>query len=187
MHKKFRKDWTMWFWKYACRQRDMQTCRPVQCSSQKEKKKHYTDYKTASYRWTYTTYVSWWEQQSAVVAEMMWVKLMRIQSQSPWQRLSPAFSLQRLPASLSCYLLLQARRHTALSTQQQQPPTTILRPYYRSTCVSWHLQVKIGGFCWCKVRMPACPCRRQPAHLDSGEDARVLSKLSPYLIIYTAN
>ena len=158
---------------------DRETCKHIDTFITKREKKHYTDYKTASYRWTYITYVSWWEQQSAVVAEMMWVKLMRIQSQSPWQRLSPAFSLQRLPASLSCYLLLQARRHTALSTQQQQPPTTILRPYYRSTCVSWHLQVKIGGFCWCKVRMPA--------HFDLGEDARVLSKLSPYLIIYTAN
>jgi len=29
---------------------------------------------------------------------------------------------------------------------------------YRSTCVSQHLQLRTGGFCWCKVLLPACPC-----------------------------
>ena len=29
--------------------------------------------------------------------------------------------------------------------------TTVLRPLYRSTCISRHLQLRTGGFCWCKV------------------------------------
>jgi len=37
---------------------------------------------------------------------------------------------------------------------------------YRSTCVSRHLQLRTGGFCWCKVLPPACPCWWQPAHSD---------------------
>ena len=38
--------------------------------------------------------------------------------------------------------------------------TNILWPLYRSrsTCVSRHLQLRTGGFCWCKVLLPACPC-----------------------------
>ena len=32
---------------------------------------------------------------------------------------------------------------------QLQPP--VLQPLYRSTCVSRHLQLRSGGFCWCKV------------------------------------
>ena len=37
-----------------------------------------------------------------------------------------------------------------------QPP--ILQALYGSTCGSWHLLLKMGGFCWCKVLLPACPC-----------------------------
>jgi len=33
---------------------------------------------------------------------------------------------------------------------------------------------KCGGFCWCKGSLPTCPCLGQLAHLDQGEDARVL-------------
>ena len=29
--------------------------------------------------------------------------------------------------------------------------TTVLWPLYRSTCVSRHLPLRTGGFCWCKV------------------------------------
>jgi len=32
--------------------------------------------------------------------------------------------------------------------------TTILRTIYRLTCVSRHLQLRTGGFCWCKVLLP---------------------------------
>jgi len=41
-----------------------------------------------------------------------------------------------------------------------------LRPLYRSTCIGWHSQLRTGGFCWCKVLLPACPCWWQPAHLE---------------------
>ena len=37
---------------------------------------------------------------------------------------------------------------------------------YRSTCVSQHLQLRTGGFCWCEVLLPACRCWQQPAHSD---------------------
>ena len=30
-------------------------------------------------------------------------------------------------------------------------PTTILRPFYRSTCFSQRPQLRTGGFCWCKL------------------------------------
>jgi len=36
--------------------------------------------------------------------------------------------------------------------------TTVLRPLCRSVCVSQHLQLRTGGFCWCRVLLPACPC-----------------------------
>jgi len=35
---------------------------------------------------------------------------------------------------------------------------TVLQPLYRSTCISQHLQLRTGGFCWCKVLLLACPC-----------------------------
>jgi len=54
--------------------------------------------------------------------------------------------------------------------------TTVIRPLYRLTCVSQHLELKTGGFCWCKVLLPACPCWWQPAHSDLGEDTGVLLK-----------
>jgi len=41
-----------------------------------------------------------------------------------------------------------------------------LQPLYRSTCVSWYLQLRTGGFYWCEVLLPAWPCWRQPAHSD---------------------
>ena len=56
--------------------------------------------------------------------------------------------------------------HIAVINFKQDQPTTVLRKLYRSTCVSWHLQLRTGGFCWCRVLLPACPCWRQPAHLD---------------------
>ena len=39
------------------------------------------------------------------------------------------------------------------------------RPLCRSNRVSRHLQIRTGGFCWCKVLLLACPCRRQPAYI----------------------
>ena len=44
--------------------------------------------------------------------------------------------------------------------------TTVLRPLYTSNYIGQHLQLRTGGFCWCKVLLPACPCWWQPAHMD---------------------
>jgi len=41
---------------------------------------------------------------------------------------------------------------------------------------------RTGGFCWCKVLVPACPCWRHPAHSDYGENAGVLNS-----VIYTVS
>jgi len=54
---------------------------------------------------------------------------------------------------------------------------SILRPLYRTTCISRHPQLTSGGLrlsSWSKVLLLACPCRWQLAHSDQGEDARVL-------------
>jgi len=48
------------------------------------------------------------------------------------------------------------------------PQITQQAPFYShyvgQTCVSRHLQVRTGGFCWCKVLLITCPCWRQPAN-----------------------
>ena len=49
-----------------------------------------------------------------------------------------------------------------------------LLQHFRSTCISRHLQLRTGGFCCCKVSLPACPCWWQPVHSNYGEDAGVL-------------
>ena len=38
--------------------------------------------------------------------------------------------------------------HSSYTTTTTTTTTTVLRPLYRSTCVSGHLQLKNGGFCW---------------------------------------
>jgi len=37
-------------------------------------------------------------------------------------------------------------------TQDQLPAEN------QAKCISQHLQLRTGGFCWCKVLLPACPC-----------------------------
>jgi len=54
---------------------------------------------------------------------------------------------------------------------QPQPPVLRPLPVYRAACISWHLQLRTGVFCWHKVLLPAW---QQPAHFDLGEDAGVL-------------
>jgi len=46
-------------------------------------------------------------------------------------------------------ILLSGICYTHFCSRKQQP-------LYRSTCVSWHLQLRTGGFCWCSfpARMP---------------------------------
>jgi len=63
--------------------------------------------------------------------------------------------------------------------------TAVLRPLYRSTCVSRYLQLRTGGFRWCIVLLPACPSdgnqciRIREKTLEFS--STVLSTLSPYL------
>jgi len=47
-------------------------------------------------------------------------------------------------------------RTTGLSLAMTR--TTSLWPLYTLTCISQHLQLRTGGFCWSKVLLPACPC-----------------------------
>ena len=47
---------------------------------------------------------------------------------------------------------------------------------YRSTCISQHLRLRTGGFCWCKVLLPAWSCWQQPVHSD-WEDVGVLNSV----------
>ena len=47
---------------------------------------------------------------------------------------------------------------TVLLHQTTTTTTTVVRPLYRSTCVSRHLQLRTGAFCCCTVLLPACPC-----------------------------
>ena len=61
--------------------------------------------------------------------------------------------------------------------------TTVLWPVYRSTCVSWHLKLRTGGFCSCKVFLPTCRCWWQPVQaslLVREETLEFSSTLSPY-------
>jgi len=37
------------------------------------------------------------------------------------------------------------------SVHKSTTTTAILWPLYRSICISWHLQLRTAGFCWCKV------------------------------------
>jgi len=62
--------------------------------------------------------------------------------------------------------------------------TIILRPLYKSTCISWHLQLRTGGFCWCRVLLPhALTDGNQCIWISEKmlELSAVLSILSPYL------
>jgi len=63
---------------------------------------------------------------------------------------------------------------------QHTATTTTFRSLHTSACVSRHRQSRTGGFCRCKVLLPACPCWRQPAHSDWWEDAVMLNS-----VIYT--
>jgi len=84
-------------------------------------------------------------------------------------------------SALSTFLNTLADRKIQLC--KRTTTTTVLRPLYRSTCFSRHLQLRTGRFCWCKVLLPACPCWRQPAHWHYGEDAGVLLNS----VIYTVS
>ena len=61
--------------------------------------------------------------------------------------------------------------------------TTILRPLYRSTCVSRHIQLRTRGFCWCKVLLPhtlADGNQHMWIREETMKFLNSLSTLSPY-------
>jgi len=60
----------------------------------------------------------------------------------------------------------------------------ILRPLYRTTCISWHPQLRTGGFCWSKVLLPhALDDGNKHIHIREKTlefSSVVLPVLSPY-------
>ena len=65
-------------------------------------------------------------------------------------------STEWLKKDLSDIFMCNSRKH--FSDSNTATTSTILRPLYRSTCISRHLQLRTGGYCWCKVLLPGCPC-----------------------------
>jgi len=59
---------------------------------------------------------------------------------------------------ISRHLRVITKGRTDVSIKYQPPILQQLYNLYRSTCVSRHLRLRTGGFSWCKVLLPACPC-----------------------------
>ena len=78
---------------------------------------------------------------------------------------APIRKPSRFPECVITFLVI-TNTIIALNTEKWLWPTKppILQALYRSTCISWHLQLRTGGFCWCRVLLPTCPCWQQPAH-----------------------
>jgi len=64
--------------------------------------------------------------------------------------------------------------------------TTVLWPLYRSTCVSWHVQLRTGGFCWCKVLLPLADGNQRIRIREKTLkfSSTLLYTLSPYRYMY---
>jgi len=52
--------------------------------------------------------------------------------------------------------------------------TVVTRCIHQNNYDNWHLQLRIKGFCYSKVLLPAYPCQQQLVQPEWGEDARVL-------------
>jgi len=77
------------------------------------------------------------------------------------------YFLSRFLVSIPLHSLQQAEMENWKAHTTKTTTTIVLRPLQMSTFISWHLQfLRTGGFCWCKVLLPACPCWQQPAHTD---------------------
>ena len=66
----------------------------------------------------------------------------------------------------------------SLPLQPASQTNFVLWPLYRSTCVSQHLQLRTGGFCWCRVLLPkqnlaVLNWRCQPMQVDLYIHARL--------------
>jgi len=71
----------------------------------------------------------------------------------------PFLAGQSVHHSLNLILSSFTKRSTATTT-------IFLRPLWSTTCISWHFQLRTGGFCWSKVSLPTCPCWQQLVHSD---------------------
>ena len=83
-------------------------------------------------------------------------------------------------ADTSCVSL-----HTPINSKQQQPP--FYGHYTPSTCVSRHLRLRTGGFCWCKVSLHALADGNQRIRISEKTlefSSTVLSTSSPYIVIF---
>ena len=76
--------------------------------------------------------------------------------------------LMPLPLTVSCCSKIQTGFTFLVPANPGSPGKRAVKRVcvYRSTCVSQHLQLRTGGFCWCEVLLPACRCWQQPAHSD---------------------
>jgi len=63
-----------------------------------------------------------------------------------------------------CLFLILLQKGYVWSLKTKQPP------FYSSTCISRHLQLRTRWFCWHKVLLATWPCWHQPAHSDYRED-----------------
>ena len=68
--------------------------------------------------------------------------------------------LMPLPVTVSCFSKIQIGFSFLVPAHLGSPGQRAAKwvCVYRSTHVSWHLQSRTGGSCWCKVSLPACPC-----------------------------
>jgi len=69
-----------------------------------------------------------------------------------------------LPLTISCFSKIQigftflVPAHPGSPGQRAVKWVCMCVCEYRSTCVSWHLQLTTGGFCGCNVLLLMCPC-----------------------------
>ena len=79
-------------------------------------------------------------------------------------------------------------RHCVVRTTRTTT-TIVLWQLYRSTCISRHLKLRTGGFCWCKFYCPhALAGGNQHIQITKKTlefSSTVLSTLSQYLKYYT--
>ena len=95
--------------------------------------------------------------------------------------------LMPLPLTVSCFSTIQTGFTFLVPAHLGSPGKRAVKRVcvcvYGSTSVSWHLQLRNVGFCWCKVSLPTCPCWWHLAHSDYGQDAGVLLNS----VIYTVS
>ena len=79
-----------------------------------------------------------------------------------------ACPLKPSPVTIRGSLTKQLRKKTEGNqlSQVHLESISVLRPLYRTICVSQHPQLRTGGFCRSEVLLPACPCWWQLVHLN---------------------